>query len=351
PTGRTCNIGSVTATATTPTGATLQVNTQASSQRVCVDVVQALPRDYGDAPDTGPGAGAGNYQTVAADNGPSHIVIPGLYLGRQAPDSDNGALQNPDSNADDTTGLDDEDGIAILPIISTASGGVNLMVSALNATGQPATVACWLDFNRDGDFLDAGERTAAAINSSVNRQSVNLTFSGFPVPTPGVSYLRCRIANAASEVAAPTGPANSGEVEDAWITILNVGSCGPRRYGQPFEPCPAVAINGLTWEDTTPDGNFDDEPTLSDVTLSITNNLGERVAIITTGPDHFQPGRYLVQDLPPGTYFVTLESWPAGYTPLEPLTRRLVLTTSGESGSAGFPFMQARRFFLPSVLR
>ncbi|MFZ2615525.1 MAG: SdrD B-like domain-containing protein, partial [Anaerolineae bacterium] len=95
PTGRTCNIGSVTATATTPTGATLQVNTQASSQRVCVDVVQALPRDYGDAPDTGPGAGVGNYQTIAADNGPSHIVIPGLHLGRQAPDSDNGALQNP----------------------------------------------------------------------------------------------------------------------------------------------------------------------------------------------------------------------------------------------------------------
>ncbi len=349
-TGRTCNIASVTAAATTPGGALLNVTTQAGSQRVCVDVVPTLPRDYGDAPDTGPGVGAGNYQTTEADNGPSHVVMPGLHLGRQGPDADNGALQNPDANADDITGLDDEDGIAILPIISNLSGAVNLMVTAVNSTGQPAALACWLDFNRDGDFLDAGERTSAIVNSSPARQSVNLTFSGFGIPTPGVSYLRCRIAQAAAEIAAPSGPASSGEVEDAWITIINAGICGPRHPGAPAEPCPVVAIEGLSWQDLTPDGVFDDEPTLNEVTLTIVNQLGERVAIVTTGPGAFQPGRYLVQNLPLGTYFVSVESWPDGYMPLGSLTRRLVLTEAGASGAADFAFMQAQRFFLPSLL-
>ena len=351
---RTCNIGAVTANATTPSGAPLSVSTRATSQRVCVDVVDVLPLDYGDAPDTGPGTGVGNYQTTAADNGPSHLVTPGLHLGWQMADSDSGALQNPDANADDATGVDDEDGIAVLPVITTASGAVNVMVTAVNTTGQTATLACWLDFNRDGDFLDSGERTAATVNSAVGRQSVNLTFAGFGVPTPGVSYLRCRIASAASEVALPTGPASNGEVEDHWLTIINVGACrlpGSLGEGAGADECPTVSINGLTWEDTTPDGMFNDEPLVSDVTLSIKNSVGERVSIVTSGPGIFEPGRYLVQNLPPGTYFVTLESWPAGYAPIEPLTRRIVLTSSGQSGSVDFPLRQGLRIFLPSVRR
>ncbi|MHC4879477.1 MAG: hypothetical protein ACYTGL_23730, partial [Planctomycetota bacterium] len=37
--------------------------------------------DYGDAPDTGVGIGAGNYQTLAVDNGAAHVIVPGLFLG------------------------------------------------------------------------------------------------------------------------------------------------------------------------------------------------------------------------------------------------------------------------------
>ena len=352
---RTCNVGMVSVNAVTPSGVPLHASSHATSQQVCVDVVDVLPRDYGDAPDTGAGTGVGNYETTAADNGPSHVVSAGLYLGREMPDSDSGALQNPDSNADDATGVDDEDGIAVLPVITTASGAVNLMVTAVNTTGQAATLACWLDFNRDGDFLDAGERVSAVVNSSPGRQSVYLTFGSFAVPTPGVSYLRCRIASAASEVALPTGPASNGEVEDHWVTIIPVGACrlpgAGVTEGAGTDACPAVSINGLTWEDTTPDGNFDDEPLVSDVVLSVKNDLGEQVAIVTSGPDLFLPGRYLVQDLPPGTYFVTIEHWPAGYTPIGPLTRRLVLANSGESGNVNFPLRQGLRFFLPTVMR
>jgi hypothetical protein len=320
-----------------------------------VEVVTTLPRDYGDAPDPGAGTAPGNYETTAVDNGPSHVIIPDLYLGRQAPDADPGTLQNTNADADDATGADDEDGIAILPVITTASGGVHLIMTAVNATGQVATLACWIDFNRDGDFLDAGERAAALVNSAVGRQSVSLIFTGFPVPTPGASYLRCRIANAAEQVARPAGPADSGEVEDFWISIINVGSCRPGAAGMPTdahsELCPEASIGGLTWVDAQPDGVFSDEDPVSDVVLSVRTSLGEQVAVTTTGPESFLPGRYTVQHLPPGKYIVTVESWPAGYLPIEPRIRKALLLTNGESLALDFAFTRPLRMYLPAVLQ
>ncbi|MDW8319332.1 MAG: SdrD B-like domain-containing protein, partial [Anaerolineae bacterium] len=172
------------------------------------------PLDFGDAPDTGPGTGVGNYNTTAADNGPSHVILPNLRLGQTAPDADPGTLQNTAADADDTTGADDEDGVPTLPTVTTASTSVPLTVQVFNNRATGATVACWMDFNRDGDFLDAGEGASAAVSSSSSLQTINLTFTGFAPPVAGVSYLRCRVASAASEVAAPIGPANTGEVED-----------------------------------------------------------------------------------------------------------------------------------------
>ncbi len=353
---RTCNIGHVLALATTPAGGSLQAMVQADSAKVCVDVVQTLPRDYGDAPDPGAGVSPGNYQTTAADDGPSHVIIPNLYLGRRGPDNDNGTLQNAGASADDAAGVDDEDGLVNLPVITTASGAVNVMMSALNNTGQTASLACWIDFNRDGDFQDAGERAAAVVNSSASHQSVLITFSGYAVPTPGASYLRCRLASAANEVADPTGPANSGEVEDYWLAILNVGACRPVNGAGALaaneEPCPSVVIDGLTWLDGNADGIFDEEPALSDVVLSLTNSQGERVSLVTTGPDMFLPGAYAVQDLPPDVYQVTVESWPAGYEPVGPYTRQVNLLANGERAAVSFPFAPPQtRVYLPTLLR
>lgn len=106
-----------------------------------------------------------------------------------------------------------------LPAVKTTSTSVLLGMEVLNNTDAVATLACWLDFNRDGDFLDAGERASAAVSSSPLVQTVNLTFSRFAAPAAGVSYLRCRVASVASEVANPTGLANSGEVEDCRLVI------------------------------------------------------------------------------------------------------------------------------------
>lgn len=180
--------------------------------------------DYGDAPDTGTGTGIGNYNTLASDNGPNHVIVSGLNLGSVAPDADDGTLQNTAATADDDDNTDDEDSVSTLPTITTATTSVSMGVSATNTTGTAASLVCYIDFNRDGDFTDTGERAAATVSSSdtTNPRTKTLTFSGFATPVAGDTYIRCRIANAAGEVANPTGAANTGEVEDYKVTISDV---------------------------------------------------------------------------------------------------------------------------------
>ncbi|MCB0236085.1 MAG: hypothetical protein KDG58_18010, partial [Anaerolineae bacterium] len=78
------------------------------------------------------------------------------------------------------------------------------------------------DFNRDGDFLDAGEKSSPDVTVLANSGSANylVTFSGFGAPVLGDSYVRRRLAFSSGEVASPTGAAASGEVEDFKITIV-----------------------------------------------------------------------------------------------------------------------------------
>jgi hypothetical protein len=180
--------------------------------------------DYGDAPNAAPGKATGNYNTLSSNNGPSHQLGQAVYLGSVAPDGDNGALQNASAQADDTTANDDEDGVPTLPWVLPTSTSVSMTVNATNLAGSPASLACWIDFNRDGDFLDAGERAATvAIPANTHTAPYALTFSGFSPPLVGITYVRCRIALNASEVQNPTGAALSGEVEDyaLWVPGAN----------------------------------------------------------------------------------------------------------------------------------
>ena len=78
---------------------TIQVDSQANSSGEYALHSSLAPLDFGDAPDTSAGAATGNYQTLLSDNGPAHVVIPGLFLGG-AIDGDNGVLENVTANAD-----------------------------------------------------------------------------------------------------------------------------------------------------------------------------------------------------------------------------------------------------------
>jgi hypothetical protein len=183
--------------------------------------------DFGDAPDTGAGAGPANYQTTTTNGGPQHLGTAGfgLRLGASV-DGDDGTLQNITADADDVDGAlpDDEDGVlSPLDLQGTigAAPGITLLVT--NTTGAAATLSGWIDYNQDGVFDNAAERAQASVASGTTDARVTLTFPAIPDDGQGTTYARFRLS---TDVAAsnPTGVASDGEVEDYLFTITAAGS-------------------------------------------------------------------------------------------------------------------------------
>jgi uncharacterized repeat protein (TIGR01451 family) len=181
--------------------------------------------DYGDAPDTGVGIGQGNYETLSASGGASHTIIANLRLGTIDPDADSGLLQNVTANADDTNGVDDEDGVATFPALTTSSTSYSVTVDVFNNTGVNRPLVGWVDFNRNGNF-EATEAQTASVPSSAIVQNITLNWTGITVPTAGNTYARFRISDGALTTATPNGAVGNGEVEDYPITITNAGVAG-----------------------------------------------------------------------------------------------------------------------------
>ena len=156
-----------------------------------------LEIDYGDAPDP-------TYPTLLASNGASHLAT-GVMLGTSR-DGELDGQPSADADGDDTTDADDEDGVVFngLPVPGTAAS-VDVTVSAngfLNA---------WVDFNQDGDWLDAEEQifTDQAVAAGVNTLSFNIPATASTATAP---YARFRVDSAGGLT--PTGQAADGEVED-----------------------------------------------------------------------------------------------------------------------------------------
>lgn len=166
--------------------------------------VPACGKDYGDNPDTGAGTGVGNYKTLATDGGPSHIGVNGLFLGA-AIDAEDGTLQNATANADDTDqSPDDEDAVASFPTLTIASDATyTVPVSVTNTTGSNAYLVGYIDFNKDGDFLDTGEQSATVTVNASGSQNVSFTT---PVGmTAGNTYARFRLSQAQTEAQSSIG--------------------------------------------------------------------------------------------------------------------------------------------------
>ena len=305
-----CRLATVPAQAESPTGV-------ADAGEVEDYKILIAGLDYGDAPDTGAGTGVGNYETLATDSGPNHVIIPDLSIGTEI-DPEDGTLQNADADADDTSNTgsaDDEDGISTLPLISEASTSVSFSVDATNSTGTPANLVCYVDFNRNGDFIDTGEQSATvAVPASSGTASYNVNFSGFAAPTPGDSYIRCRLAYVDTEAESPTGDAASGEVEDYKITIVVTG-----------------AIGNFVWLDLNADGNQNaGEPGIPNAVVVLYDDQGNEVDRAVTGTN----GGYLFTGLPAGTYYVDVEDG----TGTQPNSLPANLTQTPISSPAGADF-------------
>ncbi|NJR47969.1 MAG: hypothetical protein HC775_20915, partial [Hyellaceae cyanobacterium CSU_1_1] len=189
--------------------------------------------DYGDAPDTGDGTGTDNYRTKALDNGPGHEIIAGLRIGTNI-DGDSGSLQNTPATDDDNNGSpDDEDGIASFPTLYTNAGtSYSVSVNVTNTTGNNAYLVGYIDFNKDGDFDDANEKSTTVTvsnNPTANQSVVFTTPAGM---NAGNTYARFRLSSTQAQAESSVGIATSGEVEDYQIAIAGYDyGDAPSSYG------------------------------------------------------------------------------------------------------------------------
>ncbi|MFC1596391.1 choice-of-anchor Q domain-containing protein [Planctomycetota bacterium] len=163
--------------------------------------VTQLAIDYGDAPD-------GPYPTLLASNGARHTAT-GPTLGANR-DTESDGQPNASAAGDDTNGApNDEDGVTVGAL--TQGETVNLTIDVGGATGY---VDAWIDFNADGDWLDAGEKIHGD-QLAVGTHQIAVT-----VPTdatPGTTYARFRVSTVGG--LDPDGAAADGEVEDYAVTI------------------------------------------------------------------------------------------------------------------------------------
>lgn len=204
--------------------------TNSTNQWVGISDFSFCAFDYGDAPSS--------YGTTAR-NGMSQRSA--LFLGANPPDGEIAGAPGAGANGDGA----DEDGIGSFPTYlaagmtcgayNTAPGEYCVTVNVTNNTSGAAQVVGWFDFNGDGDFDDAGERslprlgggiggaadstfTTGNIAASSGTQNAVLVWSGFGQPTNGQTYARIRLTRDPSFFSdaspAPVGSVIDGETED-----------------------------------------------------------------------------------------------------------------------------------------
>jgi hypothetical protein len=204
----------------------VDIVTADEQQRLLYQLVKwrtGIPRlDSGDAPDP-------TYPTLAASGGAAHVIRPGYSLGA-AVDAEPDGQPSPLATRDDTSGVpDDEDGVAFTSLL--IPGGTATV--DVTAAGGAGFLNAWVDFNRDGDWNDAGEQifTSQLLATGINSLSFLVPTTARPdSAAPTIS--RWRFSR--QKVLGVGGLSSSGEVEDHAI------------YVYAAHPAPVVAT--LPWE-------------------------------------------------------------------------------------------------------
>ena len=154
-------------------------------------------QDFGDAP--------APYPTLLLDNGASHVIDQGFYLGSSVDVEPNGI---PSENATGDGG--DENGVTFLdPLVP----GNNVRVQVV--ASRPGFVDAWVDFDADGSWNGPGEKILSSFAVSGS------TIANVAIPettAQGVSFARFRLTREGG--VAPTGLALNGEVEDYQVNFV-----------------------------------------------------------------------------------------------------------------------------------
>ncbi len=177
--------------------------------------------DWGDLPDTDPTTSTNNYQTNAANNGPSHRIIDGLRLGTLI-DAETDGQSSSDAFGD----AGDEDGLLLFSSLDLFPGQtIRLPFSYTNTTGNTAYVTAWIDWNGDGDFEDVDEMVADW------NDETTMFSDRMEVTIPSIvkldTALGWRIRISHQDNMTPYGPQPNGEVEDYLVTVACSEICIP----------------------------------------------------------------------------------------------------------------------------
>ena len=164
-----------------------------------------LPLDFGDAPETT----ATKYPVRLARNGARNVVTETLRLGNTI-DAETDGRPNSTATGDGA----DEDGVT-LPRL-TIGTTVNLTVAVKAPPERRVHLNAWVDFNRDGDWDDAGERIAENLSVFDGNNFVSLVIPSGLVA--GNVFGRFRLTTLAGYGYA--GFAADGEVEDYAMPLV-----------------------------------------------------------------------------------------------------------------------------------
>jgi uncharacterized repeat protein (TIGR01451 family) len=149
-----------------------------------------------------------------------------VYLGNGVdPESANQPSLNAlgdDTNQTGGLAVDDEDGV-VIPMLSPGQPAtINYTVSVVDEdyfSGQ-LRFSAWIDWNADGDFLDAGERLASnQLLGSSGPQTLSFTVPADAVIGNTMARFRVGPTVGTLSAASPTANAAYGEVEDYQVNI------------------------------------------------------------------------------------------------------------------------------------
>ena len=184
--------------------------------------IMVMGFDYGDLADGGDGTGEQDYETTAANGGPSHKIITNeddmvlLKIGAAADDEADG---QPSADADgDEADVDDEDGFDPTQYMFVTGQTQEVTIPVMNMTDEDAKLTIYIDWDNDGDFDLPEEMIFTTVANGDTEATLSIT------PPTSITTLNddlgFRIRLTTDMEMRPEGPAPDGEVEDYEIMVM-----------------------------------------------------------------------------------------------------------------------------------